>query len=529
MNEPQRIFQVNGEPFFPVGGQTHNSSGYGAAELERVWPALAAIDANSVAVPVYWEQVEPQEGVYDWSPVDAVIDGARAHGYRVVLLWFASWKNGKSRYCPVWVKRDAARFARVHTPDGQPLAILSPHCPATWEADRRAFCGLMGHLSAKDATEHTVLAVQIENEPGFYGSDRDYGPLGQAVYEGPVPAEVLHGVRQHPDSPITASWQAQGAPAGSWEACFGQQGGEYLSAWAIARYIDGLAEAGKAVYPLPLYANVWLGQRGYYPAGSYPSGGAIAQVLDLWKWLTPHIDLIAPDIYTNVLRDYRAACAAYARNDNPLYIPESAWQGPNALYMFAAVADYGAIGLHIFGVESILDSCGQVRPENREVVASLKCLSAAALLLVRYQGTGRLHAVLQEEYQAEQTLDLGDYWGLVRFASADEPHFRDREHLWVSDAPRGRGLVVQAEPDTFFLVGSGYRLILRKKAAPSAMLSATSMQLGYLTRLTSYAALEEGRFVAGQWVVSRRRNGDEADFGIWVTPDVGIVRAVVID
>ena len=71
-----------------------------------------------------------------------------------------------------------------------------------------------------------------------------------------------------------------------------------------------------------------------------------------------------------------------------------------------------------------------------EESAQLK-LAAAEPLILQHQSRGRVHAVVQQEHQTEQALDLGDYWGLVRYADADEPHFRDAAHPWPADPPRG--------------------------------------------------------------------------------------------
>jgi hypothetical protein len=49
---------------------------------------------------------------------------------------------------------------------------LSTGAQATFEADRKAFTALCRPLKANDGDERTVIAVQIENEPGILGSDR---------------------------------------------------------------------------------------------------------------------------------------------------------------------------------------------------------------------------------------------------------------------------------------------------------------------------------------------------------------------
>ena len=343
------------------------------------WKALEATHANSFAVPVYWNVVEPVEGQFDFSAIDSIIDGARERNLRVAILWFASWKNGKSRYTPKWVKRDPQRFQRTVRPDGEEIMVLSPHCQASMEADRKAFCAFMAWLKAKDEAEGTVFTVQIENEPGMLSSDRDYSPLGEAAYQAPVPQSLIAAMQAAPDSNVTAVWQAQGSPTGAnWETTFGWYGGEFSTAWAFSHYIDAIAKAGKAIYDIPLYVNVWLGEGMLKTAGTYPSGGAVlrALLLDLWKWSTPHIDLIAPDIYLPDTASYTAMCAGYGRADNPLYIPESSRSGSNAWHMFAAVGDYDCIGMHVFGIEDVVDEQGAVRDEYRECVERV-CVACA--------------------------------------------------------------------------------------------------------------------------------------------------------
>src|SRR5436309_5931949 len=146
---------VDGQPYLILGGQVHNSSGW-PSELPAVWKSLAELHANTVEAPVYWEQMEPQEGEFSWDNVDVVIKGAREHNLHVVLLWFGTWKNGNMHYVPQWVKTDTKRFPRVIRADGEPIDVLSASSRSNRETDKAAFSALMRHLKVLDGFEHTV-------------------------------------------------------------------------------------------------------------------------------------------------------------------------------------------------------------------------------------------------------------------------------------------------------------------------------------------------------------------------------------
>src|ERR1035441_6028610 len=84
---------------------------------------------------------------------------------RLILLWFATWKNGVMDYAPGWVKQDTTKYPRMIDSGGKPVRVLSPHSEATMNADRAAFVAFMRHLKEIDGDAHTVIMVQVENEP----------------------------------------------------------------------------------------------------------------------------------------------------------------------------------------------------------------------------------------------------------------------------------------------------------------------------------------------------------------------------
>jgi len=66
-----------------LGEQVNNSSAW-PAMLPKVWPAIGYLEANTVEMPVYWEQFEPEPGRFDYSTVDRLLSQAREEprGYR---------------------------------------------------------------------------------------------------------------------------------------------------------------------------------------------------------------------------------------------------------------------------------------------------------------------------------------------------------------------------------------------------------------------------------------------------------------
>src|SRR6202020_719886 len=107
-------------------------------------------------------QVEPEKGRFDFTVVDAILEQAREHQVRLVMLWFGTWKNGKMHYVPEWVKSDTATYPRMKSKAGVAIDVLSPNAPANMEADSRAFAALMRHLKETDP-QHTVIMMQVEN------------------------------------------------------------------------------------------------------------------------------------------------------------------------------------------------------------------------------------------------------------------------------------------------------------------------------------------------------------------------------
>jgi beta-galactosidase GanA len=314
---------VEGQPFLILGGQIHNSSGW-PSELPQVWQSMAALHANTIEAPVYWEQLEPQPGHFDFTNVDQIVQGARAHNLHVVLCWFGTWKNGNMHYVPDWVKTDTKRFPRTIRPDGEPIDVLSPMARTSLEADKAAFVALTRHLKQTDNEQHTVLLIQVENESGNIGSVRDNSPESNREFAGQVPADLLAAAHKQ---------------AGTWSQVLGAEADEIFQAYHQAKYINEIAAAGKQEFAIPFYINVWidypaaaLSQRQLdMPGLAYPSGGAVQKLVGLWRKLAPSIDMVGPDLYADDSLFYRETMKAYDRPDNPKPAGQTALESSSSM------------------------------------------------------------------------------------------------------------------------------------------------------------------------------------------------------
>ena len=480
---------VDGAPFLILGAQVNNSSNYPAV-LDEVWPAIEVLKPNTVMVPIAWEQVEAEEGKFDFAFVDTLLAQAREHKVRLVLLWFATWKNNGPNYAPKWVKLDNTRFPRVITADGRTLNSMSPHGEATLAADRKAFARLMRHLKQADP-QRTVLMVQPQNEPGTYGGVRDFSPLAQKQFEAAVPQALIARLGKQP---------------GTWREVFGADADEFFHAWHIAHFIDQVAEAGKAEYPLPMYINAAL--RGPFnpgQPGQYASGGPTDNVLDIYKAAAPHIDMLVPDIYMPEYTHYTTVLDRYSRPDNPLFVGETGNREEYARYFFSALGEQ-AIGWSPFGIDFSKYSnwplgAKAMTPETlADFALNYRLVAPAARLIAQSSFDGKVHGTAEQPGQPVQTLKIDDRWNMV--VTYGVPQFWFTGEPQGNPQPIGRALVVQLGPDEFLVTGAHARININ--AADPAV---ANRQI--------YEYVDEGTYDAnGKWVFRRRWNGDQTDYGL---------------
>lgn len=533
---------VDGKPFLILGGELHNSSTSSIAYMKPNWPLLAQRNFNTLLASVTWEQIEPVEGQFDFTTLDGIIQDARKFNFHLVLLWFASWKNGQSSYMPLWVKRDPQRFPMARDKDGKELLVLSTLNQATADADAKAYAALLKHLKEFD-TAHTVVMMQVENEVGVLGDSRDRSPAANKAFSGPVPAELMDYLQKHKDSlvpELADVWKANGSKtSGTWEQVFGPGKpdtidipvrtttppmdktehdtvawrklywpvDEFFMAWNYARYVNKVTAAGKAQYPIPMYVNAWLQQPDHSWPGTYPCGGPVPQVINLWHAGAPAVDILAPDLYLTDFFDEVAG--RFTRDGNPLFIPETSGDPANALKAFTK---YNAIGFSPFGIDGRGFGGGGTANDPLSQTYNILAFVAPELLECQTKGTfAYLPPATAESPAVQQDVKLGNFTLTVRYstiaggggggaargargARGDPAGAAATPGAASQSAPTlfPGALILMPKPDEYIFVGTGLNVTF-KPATGTA-------KLGYF---------EESLNVDGHWYPGRRLNGDE--------------------
>src|SRR5450759_705969 len=528
---------VDGKPFLALTGELGNNTASSMENMQPIWPKLLAGNLNSVLAAVSWAQIEPEEGKYEFQLVDRLIYEARRNDLKVVFLWFGSWKNGLSSYAPYWVKKEFKRFPRIRIKGGRTLELLSTFGTATRDADARAYRALMRRIKEVDGRNHTVIMMQVENEVGVLRDSRDRGEAANSTFAAQVPQELMAYLQTHKDTlapELREVWAANGSiTAGTWEQAFGagkpdsvdmpiqttsppMSAAEHESAWRklhwpvdeifmawnYAKFVNKVVEEGKAEYNIPMFVNAWLQQPNMAWPGTYPSGGPLPQVNDVWRAGAPAVDMLSPDLY---LQYFDEVCERYTRNGNPLFIPETS---ANAANVMMAFGKYGAIGFSPFGIERMVGA-------DTDHEATYRVIAQMAPVIAAHQGKDSITAAVLRQGDASRQVRLGSYTlnlsytGRGRVPIAPEAARPAQQAVPAPPAPPGpagtaapmeaAAILVASGPDEFYMGGGGMRISFTPNTPGPA--------------IVGLGIVQEGKFVDGKWTVVRQLGGDDIGQG----------------
>ena len=199
--------------------------------LSEMGPDLDAIrddlGADVVRVGEFmWHHLEPSDGVFNFTLLDAIVDAAEARGLRVML-------GTPTATMPAWL------YA-AHGPD---VAAVGPDSPEGYSGARAGFGGrrqysfnsptfaryaarVTAKVAARYAGRAAVTDWQIDNELGHEGSDMDFSPMALAAWRQWLAAKYGGG-----DDGIAALNEAWGTTF--WSVTFNAYGEVPLPAWTI--------------------------------------------------------------------------------------------------------------------------------------------------------------------------------------------------------------------------------------------------------------------------------------------------------
>ncbi|MFA9191413.1 DUF5597 domain-containing protein [Flavobacterium sp. FZUC8N2.13] len=483
---------VNNEPFLIIGGELLNSSASSAEHMKDIWAKVRALNVNTVLLPINWQQFEPKEGTFDYSLIDSHIKSANDNNLKLVILWFGSWKNGESHYTPDWVKTDMERFPRMLFKDGKISNTISNINTDCLNADLKAYKKLMERIVQVDKNG-TVLMMQIENEVGLLGGTRDFSPEATKLFNQQVPNELIKYITNNLNKlkpNIYEQYVNNGSKKqGTWEGVFGKSPhtDEIFMAWYYAKYVNQLAEAGKAIYNIPTFVNAWDASGGNLIPGVWPSGGPNYLMLDIWQTGAPNIDILANDNYSP---KFGLSAKNFVHNKNPLLVPEACaiWMNdtisaaPKAFFSFG---HFKAMGFSPFGIDH------HTYHSTHSIKKAYEVLENLMPLITKAQVEDKINSFMEGDEASPASFQLG---GFI---------FKPDYNLQKDSIIKGYGLIIQISEDEFIISGNACNV-----GYASADSSKPDSQL---------LSVEEGKFVDGKWKKKRTINGDE--FGIKLPPN----------
>ena len=166
-------FLLDGRPFQMISGEMHYTRVPREAWRARMKMARA-MGLNTIGTYVFWNVHEPEKGRFDFSgnnDIAAFVRTAREEGLWVVLrpspYVCAEWEFGGY---PYWLEKEKGLVVRSKDP--------------LYLAEYRRYIDEVGKQLAPLQVNHggNILMVQVENEYGSYGSDKEYLDINRQMF-----------------------------------------------------------------------------------------------------------------------------------------------------------------------------------------------------------------------------------------------------------------------------------------------------------------------------------------------------------
>lgn len=167
------VFLLDGKPFQMISGEMHYPRVPREAWRQRMKMAKA-MGLNTIGTYVFWNLHEPQKGVYDFSgnnDIAAFVKAAQEEGLWVVLrpspYVCAEWEFGGY---PYWLQNEKGLVLRSKD--------------SVYTRLYKNYLAALAKQLAPLQINHggNILMIQIENEYGSYGNDKEYLALNKKIF-----------------------------------------------------------------------------------------------------------------------------------------------------------------------------------------------------------------------------------------------------------------------------------------------------------------------------------------------------------
>ncbi len=167
------VFLLDGKPFQMISGEIHYPRVPREAWRQRMKMAKA-MGLNTIGTYVFWNLHEPQKGVYDFSgnnDIAAFVSIAKEEGLWVVLrpspYVCAEWEFGGY---PYWLQNEKGLIVR--STESKYTSAYTDYI--------KALAKQLAPLQINHGGN--ILMIQVENEYGSYGSDKEYLAMNKQIY-----------------------------------------------------------------------------------------------------------------------------------------------------------------------------------------------------------------------------------------------------------------------------------------------------------------------------------------------------------
>jgi len=183
-------FLLDNKPFQMISGEMHYPRVPREAWRQRMKMAKA-MGLNTIGTYVFWNLHEPQKGVFDFTgnnDVAEFVKIAKEEGLWVILrpspYVCAEWEFGGY---PYWLEKEKGLIVR-----SKETQYLDEYRKYIMQVGKQ-----LAHLQVNHGGN--ILMVQIENEYGSYGSDKEYLEINQKLFKAAGFDGLLYTCDPEPD------------------------------------------------------------------------------------------------------------------------------------------------------------------------------------------------------------------------------------------------------------------------------------------------------------------------------------------